>query len=140
MNSQAISPAGARGLMQLMPGTAKLVAGKLDLPYGFARLTEDWRYNATLGQEYLSWLIRDFGALPLAAAGYNAGPNRVRSWLERYGDPRGRGTEVMIDWIETIPFNETRNYAQRVMEGLHVYETRLSGEAAPVTLSARLGG
>jgi soluble lytic murein transglycosylase len=140
MNSQAISPAGARGLMQLMPGTAKLVAGKLDLPYGFARLTEDWRYNATLGQEYLSWLIRDFGALPLAAAGYNAGPNRVRSWLERYGDPRGRGTEVMIDWIETIPFNETRNYAQRVMEGLHVYETRLSGEAAPVMLSARLGG
>lgn len=140
LNTDAVSPAGARGLMQLMPGTAKLVAGKLDLPYGFARLTEDWRYNATLGQEYLSWLIEEFGALPLAAAGYNAGPNRVRSWLQRYGDPRGRGTEAMIDWLETIPFNETRNYAQRVMEGLHVYETRLSGQAAPVMLSARLGG
>lgn len=140
MNPQAVSPAGARGLMQLMPGTAKLVAGKIDLPYGFARLTADWRYNATLGQEYLSWLVEEFGALPLVAAGYNAGPHRVRTWMKRYGDPRGRGTDAMIDWMETIPFNETRNYAQRVMEGLHVYETRLSGEAPPIMLSARLGG
>jgi soluble lytic murein transglycosylase len=140
LNPDAISPAGARGLMQLMPGTAKLVSKQLDIPYGFARLTDDWRYNALLGQEYLAGLIEQFGALPLAAASYNAGPTRVRSWLERYGDPRGRGAEAMVDWIETIPFNETRNYAQRVMEGLHVYDARLAGETPPVTLSARLGG
>lgn len=140
MNPRAISPAGARGLMQLMPGTAKLVADKLGEPYGYQRLTDDWRYNARLGQEYLSWLVDEFGALPLVAAGYNAGPQRVRSWLARYGDPRGKGTETMVDWLETIPFNETRNYAQRVMEGLHVYEVRLSGEPKPVRLAARLGG
>jgi len=140
LNTDAISPAGARGLMQLMPGTAKLVSEKLSIPYGFDRLTEDWRYNALLGQEYLSWLIDEFGALPLAAAGYNAGPGRVRAWLKSYGDPRGRGTDAMVDWLETIPFNETRNYAQRVMEGLHVYDARLAGTTPPVTLSMRLGG
>ena len=140
LNPEAISPVGARGLMQLMPGTAKLVAKKLDLPYRFAGLTEDWRYNATLGQEYLSWLVEEFGALPMVAAGYNAGPHRVRGWIQRYGDPRGKGVEAMVDWMETIPFRETRNYAQRVMEGLHVYEVRLSGDAKPPALAARLGG
>ncbi|MGG7566123.1 lytic transglycosylase domain-containing protein [Rhodovulum sp. DZ06] len=139
LNPRAISPAGARGLMQLMPGTAKLVAGKLDIPYGFNRLTEDWRYNATLGRTYLSWLIEEFGAYPLVAAGYNAGPHRVRTWLERYGDPRGRGVEAMVDWMETIPFRETRNYVQRVIEGMHVYEVRLAGAPKPPRMAALLG-
>ena len=137
MNPEAVSHAGARGLMQLMPGTAKLVAGRLGIGYDLGRLTADWRYNARLGTDYLAGLIDDFGSWPLAAAGYNAGPNRVRQWIARYGDPRG-GRIDMVDWIETIPFDETRNYVQRVMEGVHVYEARLSGRAQAPELTALL--
>ncbi|MEC9431329.1 MAG: lytic transglycosylase domain-containing protein [Pseudomonadota bacterium] len=137
MNPEAISHAGARGLMQLMPGTAKLVAKRLGIGYDLGALTRDWRYNARLGTDYLAGLVDEFGSLPMAAAGYNAGPNRVRQWIERYGDPR-TGRVDMIDWIETIPFDETRNYVQRVMEGLHVYDARLSGKVGAPTLTARL--
>jgi soluble lytic murein transglycosylase len=138
MNPQAISHAGARGLMQLMPGTAREVAVKLGLRYDLGALTSDWRYNARLGTDYLAGLVAEFGSLPLAAAGYNAGPHRVRQWLDRYGDPRA-GAVDMVDWIETIPFSETRNYVQRVMEGLHVYAARLNGAPQPLRLAARLG-
>ena len=137
MNPEAISHAGARGLMQLMPGTAKLVSRRLGIAYDLGALTRDWRYNARLGTDYLAGLVDEFGSLPMAAAGYNAGPNRVRQWVERYGDPR-TGRIDMIDWIETIPFDETRNYVQRVMEGLHVYDARLSGQAQGPLLTARL--
>ncbi len=138
LNPQAVSPAGALGLMQLMPRTAEKVAGGLGLRYDRARLTSDWRYNARLGQAYLAGLIEEFGSYPLAVAGYNAGPHRVKQWLEANGDPR-TGEVDMIDWIETIPFAETRNYVQRVMEGLHVYRARINGSPSPIQLTRDLG-
>ena len=131
LNIAAISPAGARGLMQLMPGTAKKVTGWLDMPYSKARLTEDWQYNATLGQTYLARRLDQFGgSVAMAAAAYNAGAGRVDQWVARYGDPRAPGVDV-IDWIETIPFRETRNYVQRVLEGLQVYRNRIAGRPTP---------
>ena len=131
LNIEAISPAGARGLMQLMPGTAKKVSGWLDMPYNKARLTTDWQYNATLGQTYLARRLDQFGgSVAMAAAAYNAGAGRVDRWIERYGDPRAPGVDV-IDWIETIPFRETRNYVQRVLEGLQVYRNRIAGGPVP---------
>ncbi|HEU0220694.1 MAG TPA: lytic transglycosylase domain-containing protein [Paracoccaceae bacterium] len=138
LNPEAISPAGARGLMQLMPATAQKVAHSLGLDYSRDRLTTDWQYNAQLGQTYLAGLIDAYGCYPLAAAGYNAGPHRVNTWLAEFGDPRS-GAIDMVDWIETIPFAETRNYVMRVMEGLHVYRSRLAGGAVPIQLSADLG-
>lgn len=131
LNIEAISPAGARGLMQLMPGTAKKVSGWLDMPYDKARLTQDWQYNATLGQTYLARRLDQFGgSVAMAAAAYNAGAGRVDQWVARYGDPRAPGVDV-VDWIETIPFRETRNYVQRVLEGLQVYRNRIAGGPTP---------
>lgn len=138
LNPRAISPAGARGLMQLMPATARKVAGWIGEPYSRGRLTDDWRYNARLGQTYLARRIVQYGgSYVLAAAAYNAGASRVDGWVAAYGDPRLPGTD-MIDWIETIPFSETRNYVQRVMEGLYVYRARLAGKAGPMTIEADL--
>ncbi len=129
LNPAAVSPAGARGVMQLMPGTARLMAGELGLPYRPASLTEDPAYNARLGMGYMARMLRRYdGAAILAVAAYNAGPSRVDDWLVRLGDPR-RGVDP-IDWIESIPFTETRNYVQRVMEGLHVYRARLGADRA----------
>ncbi len=117
----AASPAGARGLMQLMPGTASAMAGKLGEPFSLPRLTMDGIYNVDLGRGYLQNLIEDFGgSYALAIASYNAGPGRIRQWLAEYGDPRG-GKIDMVDWIETIPIDETRLYVQRVLENLQVY-------------------
>jgi soluble lytic murein transglycosylase len=138
LNQRAISPAGARGLMQLMPRTAKKVAGWIGEEYSRDRLTEDWQYNARLGQTYLARRIDQFGgSYVMAAAAYNAGATRVDTWVGAYGDPRLPGTD-MIDWIETIPFSETRNYVQRVMEGLYVYRARLTGVAGPMSIELDL--
>lgn len=138
LNDQAISPAGAMGLMQLMPGTAQIVARQIGETYSKSRLTEDWQYNARLGQNYLAEQISDFGgSYALAAAAYNAGPARVRQWIGEFGDPRLPGVDF-IDWLESIPFNETRDYVQRVMEALYVYRTRISGEVQPLSLTADL--
>jgi soluble lytic murein transglycosylase len=135
-----VSPAGALGLMQLMPGTAQMMASKLGVAYSKSRLTTDPVYNATLGSAYLEGLIEEFGeAYPLVAAGYNAGPGRPRSWIGTYGDPRSDAVDA-IDWIEHIPFTETRNYVMRVMEALTVYEARLAGEVQEIRLSERLKG
>lgn len=133
----AVSPAGARGLMQLMPGTAKQVAASLDLPYSPDRLTRDPAYNVKLGRAYLSKLLGSFdGSVALASAAYNAGPGRVREWLDTYGDPR-RGRVDLIDWIEMLPFAETRNYVQRAIENRWVYQARLNGDS--VLLASGLG-
>lgn len=133
-NPAVVSGAGARGLMQLMPATAREVAGTLGLDYDRARLTEDPVYNATLGTAYLSELIEEFGGnLVMTSAGYNAGPSRPKRWAELYGDPRDAHVNA-VDWIESIPFAETRNYVMRVMESLPVYRARLSGETAPWTM------
>ncbi|MEM6974175.1 MAG: lytic transglycosylase domain-containing protein [Pseudomonadota bacterium] len=138
LNPRAISRVGARGLMQLMPATAKKVAGWLDMPYEPARLLADWRYNATLGQTYLARRIGQFqGSYVLAAASYNAGKGRVDRWVVAYGHPL-RGEIDIVDWIEMIPFSETRNYVQRVMEGLYVYRTRLTGQAGPMSIEQDL--
>lgn len=121
---EATSPAGARGLMQLMPATAASVAQRLNEPVNLPALTADAGYNMRLGVAYLQGLLDQFGgALPLAAAAYNAGPNRVQDWIAGYGDPVA-GPVGMVDWIELIPFNETRNYVQRVVENVVVYRAR----------------
>ncbi|MGI9486334.1 MAG: lytic transglycosylase domain-containing protein [Geminicoccaceae bacterium] len=125
--SDAASPAGAQGLMQLIPSTARNVAKQTSVPYDRDRLTADPDYNAFLGGHYIDALIERFeGAVPLALAGYNAGPVRVKRWLERHGDPRTGDRYAMIDWIELIPYDETRNYVQRVLEGYGVYKRRLA--------------
>jgi soluble lytic murein transglycosylase len=126
-NSAAVSPSGALGLMQLMPGTARDVAGRLGLPFVQSKLTADPTYNVALGSQYLAEMLQRFGgSYELALAAYNAGPNRVARWLQTIGDPRG-GKIDMIDWIEMIPLRETRNYVERIMESVGVYRDRLSG-------------
>ncbi len=126
-NAQAVSPAGAMGLMQLMPDTAAQVGKQLKVgKFKDSRLTADPKFNITLGRAYLDKLVDRFGgSYVLATAAYNAGPNRVRQWIDTYGDPREADTDV-VDWIESIPFDETRNYVQRVMENLQVYRSRLT--------------
>ena len=132
------SGVGARGLMQLMPGTARDVARYLDIPYSRDRLTADPVYNARLGTAYLDELLEMFdGNILMTAAGYNAGPGRPLRWMEEHGDPR-RGAIDVVDWIEHIPFNETRNYVMRVAESVVVYRARLTGGTGPVSLSAEL--
>lgn len=143
--TDAGSSVGALGLMQLMPDTAREVAGWIDVPYSRGRLTRDWTYNAALGSEYLAYLTREFGNSPvMIAAGYNAGPSRPKTWMTDYGDPRaGFGNESpvdVIDWIEHIPFRETRNYVMRVTEGIPVYRARLSGRIGPVRFNDLLIG
>jgi soluble lytic murein transglycosylase len=126
-NAAAISPSGALGLMQLLPGTARDVAGRLGVPFIQDKLTRDPGYNVQLGSQYLAEMLQRFGgSYELALAAYNAGPNRVARWLESVGDPRA-GKIDMVDWIEMIPFRETRNYVQRIMEGVAVYRDRLNG-------------
>ncbi|MEL7025739.1 MAG: lytic transglycosylase domain-containing protein, partial [Pseudomonadota bacterium] len=133
------SGAGARGLMQLMPATAREVAGELDLPYSASRLIDDPVYNATLGTTYLSWMATEFDANPIFMAGsYNAGPGRVRRWIRDRGDPTTQDVRAMIDWIEHIPFRETRNYVMRVAESLPVYRARLSGSVDNNSFSAEI--
>jgi soluble lytic murein transglycosylase len=127
-NVGAVSGAGARGLLQLLPGTAKEVARKAGMTYSKVRLTTDAGYNATLGAAFLGEQLGRFdGSYVLTFAGYNAGPSRARQWVERYGDPRGKDIDAVVDWIERIPFTETRSYVQRVMENYQVYKMRLSG-------------
>ena len=134
------SPVGALGLMQLMPATAEEVAGFLDLPYAQSRLTTDWQFNATLGAKYLSILQAEFGPTPvMIAAGYNAGPSRPRVWMDERGDPR-LGEMDVVDWIEHIPFTETRNYVMRVTESIPVYRARLTGQTGPIAFTDLLVG
>ena len=126
----AVSPAGARGLMQLMPATANSIANKLQLSFSAERLTTDGIYNVLLGRAYLETLIDDFGgSYALAIAAYNAGPGRVRQWLHDYGDPRSDNVD-MVDWIENIPISETRNYVQRVLENLQIYRGQVGRNSA----------
>jgi soluble lytic murein transglycosylase len=130
---RAVSPAGARGLMQLMPATARAVARELAIAYRPEALLAEPAFNLRLGAHYLGRQLERFGEPALALAAYNAGPGRVEAWLAQYGDPRGRGRHALVDWIERIPFRETRNYVQRVLEGAEVYR-RLLAERAPPAL------
>lgn len=131
-NPDAKSHAGARGLMQLMPSTARQVAKKHKLKYRQKWLTSDPTYNLTLGSHYLNTLLKEFdGSYILAIASYNAGPNNVKKWIKRFGDPRTfKKAEKVIDWMELIPFPETQNYVQRVIENLQLYRHILGNGSA----------
>ncbi|HEY5337873.1 MAG TPA: lytic transglycosylase domain-containing protein [Rhizomicrobium sp.] len=123
----AMSGPGARGIMQMMPGSARIAAAQAGLPYRPNDLMSDVTYNEQLGMTELGSRISDYnGSLVLASAAYNAGPGNVSKWLNLYGDPRSPTTDP-IDWIELIPFAETRNYVQRALDNMEVYRARLSG-------------
>ncbi len=123
------SHAGATGLMQLMPGTAREQAGKLGVAYMSASLNTDPQYNIRLGNGYFQRMMNTYGSYPLAVAAYNAGPGNVNKWLRDNGDPRTGGIS-WIDWIERIPIFETKNYVQRVLENAVVYESLHPDKAA----------
>ncbi len=128
------SGVGARGMMQIMPATARSVAKRIGVAYDPDRLS-DPDYNMRLGSAYLGHMINGFsGSYVLAAAAYNAGPGRPAAWVGFCGDPRNTAADP-LDFIECIPFSETRNYVMRVMENVQVYRARLGGGSAPLTLS-----
>jgi hypothetical protein len=131
------SGAGARGMMQLMPGTAKHLAARAGIRYRDAML-DDPDYNMRLGSGFLGDLVSEFdGSYLMATAAYNAGPGRPSKWIEACGDPRAASTDP-VDYIECIPIGETRNYVMRVLENVQVYRARLNGGRAPLTLAADL--
>lgn len=130
------SPVGARGLMQLMPATAEKLAKSLKVKFNPSKL-DDPDFNVRLGRAYLTDLLSDFdGSYILTLVGYNAGPARARRWIKEYGDPREANVDV-IDWIEMIPFTETRNYVQRVMESVSIYRRKL-GKVTGVSFEQEL--
>jgi soluble lytic murein transglycosylase len=132
-NPDAESAVGARGLMQLMPGTAKDTAKKLGIRYSQTRLL-DADYSLKLGTAFVQEQIDHFnGSYILALAGYNAGPGRVHEWISAFGDPRSLNVDP-IDWVESIPVQETRNYVQRIMENLQIYRAKLAGGQAPLLI------
>ncbi len=124
-DTNALSPAGAMGLMQLMPQTAKVTAQQMNLRYSLEKLKKSPAMNLKIGSFYLKQLVDEWnGSYILAIASYNAGPHNVKKWIKKFGDPRKKhNVESVIDWMELIPFYETRNYVQRVMENLQVYRS-----------------
>lgn len=131
------SHADARGMMQLLPATAASTARQLGMSFETSMLYQP-DYNMQLGQAFLGRQVSNFsGSYPMAIAAYNAGPGRPPQWVTFCGDPRGAATDP-IDFIECIPFSETRNYVMRVMEGMQVYRARLNGGSSPITLTADL--
>ncbi len=138
-NAQARSHAGALGLLQLMPGTAKATARKAGLKYSKSALTADPSYNARLGAEHLAELMEEFnGSYIMTFAAYNAGRRRVYEWIERFGDPRSPNVDA-VDWVERIPFTETRNYVQRITENLQVYRARIDGKGLNIAADMKRG-
>jgi soluble lytic murein transglycosylase len=136
-NPSVVSPAGALGLMQVMPGTARDTARDLGLTYSQDRMLDDAAHNALIGATFLAGLLDRYSGNPvLVSAAYNAGPSRAAEWIERFGDPRE--AEDIVYWIEAIPFSETRNYIMRVTESLAIYEAQLTGELPAPGLAARL--
>lgn len=126
-NPNVVSPAKAYGLMQVTPDAGKYVTKKYGAAFDLNRLKNDSSYNATLGAAELGGLIEDYrGSYIMTFAGYNAGRGSVRKWIARYGDPRDPNVDA-VDWVERIPFSETRNYVQRIMENLQVYRSRFGG-------------
>src|SRR5208282_2866615 len=121
-----VSRVGARGMMQLMPQTAKQVAAAVKMKYELARLVSDPSYNVTLGSAFLAQLLNGYdGSYVLSLAAYNAGPGRVAEWIDDFGDPRKKDIDP-IDWIERIPFTETRQYVQKILESTQLYRCRFA--------------
>lgn len=134
-DSNAVSHAGARGLMQLMPGTARDVASRKGIRHQKSWLTSRPAHNITLGSGYLSQMLDRYdGNYAMAAAAYNAGPGRVDRWITEFGDPRSSQVDF-INWVESIPIYETRNYVQRVLEAVDVYRDRLKGQQPTVLVA-----
>ncbi len=135
----ASSGAGAKGLMQMLPSTAVVTARRAGVDFDYARLIVDPAFNTELGAALLGQLIEDQrGSRELAFAAYNAGPGRVAQWIAAHGDPRD-GAVDLVDWIERIPFDETRDYVERVSENLGVYRQRFADDKlAPPPVSARV--
>ncbi len=132
-NTAIVSSAGARGLLQVMPITARHVCQDHKLKCEISRLLTDHGYNAMIGSAYIGDRMREFGGwYVVTLAGYNAGPGRARQWIRENGDPRTAGVDS-IDWIERIPIEETRNYVQKVLSNIQIYRARL-GEPKPVRL------
>jgi len=126
-NPSVVSPAQAYGLMQVTPDAGKYVCKKYGANFDLGRLKNDPVYNAALGAAELGGLIEDYrGSYVMTFAAYNAGRGSVKKWIDRYGDPRDPKVDA-VDWVELIPFSETRNYVQRIMENLQVYRTRFGG-------------
>ncbi len=137
-NPVTVSSAGALGLMQLLPSTAKEVARSHDVKFEKNKLTSDPAYNVSLGTAFLQGLMRNYdGSYVMALAGYNAGPGRVRQWVGQFGDPRNKTVDP-IDWIERIPFTETREYVHKILESAQVYRSRLAREDATLRLAEDL--
>ena len=142
-NHTVSSHAGAKGLMQVMPDTARSMARVIGEPFDLPRLTRDAAYNARLGAAYLQGLRDRFGpSIALVAGGYNAGPGRSARWLRDFGDLRvaGRHGVDPVDWVEMIPFDETRNYVMRVAEALPIYRARIAGHPVPLVPTWDLRG
>ena len=140
-NPTAGSTAGAQGLMQLMPGTARLIAKQYGIAYAPKKLVGDPAYNVKLGAAHLGDLVEDFGgSYVLTLVAYNAGPRRSMEWIAEYGDLR-RGNVDPIDWVESIPFQETRQYVQKVLQNVHVYRSRLAPDTVrPMSADLARGG
>ena len=137
-NQRDVSPAKAVGLMQVTPEAGRDTAKRLSVAYDWSRLVADPVYNTQMGAGELAALLKEYrGCYIMSFAGYNAGRGRVQKWVELYGDPRDAKVDA-IDWVERIPFAETRNYVQRVMENLAVYRVRF-GASAPVAIGSGLG-
>ncbi len=133
----AVSGAGARGIMQMMPESGRVAANQNGTPYRGGDLTSDPTYNMQLGMTELASDTSNWGgSLIVAAAAYNAGPTNAKRWIDNFGDPRA--TTDPIDWIEHIPFEETRNYVQRVIENTQIYRTRLNGPSQPLKILSDL--
>lgn len=134
------SSVGAQGLMQLMPGTANLIARQYRIPYAVGKLKSDPSYNVALGAAHLADLVDSFGgSYVLTLVGYNAGPRRATEWLQAFGDLRG-GQVDPVDWVECIPFNETRQYVQKVLQNVQIYRSRLAPETVkPMTADLMRG-
>jgi soluble lytic murein transglycosylase len=123
-NPKTISSAKAMGLMQVTPDAGRYIARKFNVTYHKKRLLDDSVYNVQMGAAELGDLLRDYrGSYILTFVGYNAGRGRIRDWIARYGDPRDPDVDP-VDWVEMIPFSETRNYVQRIMENMQVYRAR----------------
>jgi peptidoglycan lytic transglycosylase len=136
-NPSAVSRAKALGLMQVLPGTGKLIAKKFGFPFDQKKMLSDPAYNAQMGAAELGDVLESYrGSYILSFVAYNAGRGRVKQWIEKYGDPRDPGVDP-IDWVERIPFSETRNYVQRVLENMQVYRVQL-GHASRPTIEADL--
>jgi soluble lytic murein transglycosylase len=139
-NPEAGSRVGAQGLMQLMPGTARLVARQYRVPYTQSKLKDDPAYNVKLGAAHLADLVSNYnGSYVLTLVAYNAGPRRAKEWVEQFGDLRS-GQVDPIDWVENIPFQETRQYVQKVLQNVHIYRSRLAPKTVrPMTADLKRG-